>query len=71
MDDTDSTVPVVIDNGTGMVKAGFSGDDAPRAIFRPIVGRPKKQVLMVGWEHKDCYVGDEAVSKRGILILSM
>ena len=31
----------VIDNGSGVVKAGFSGEDAPRAIFPSIVGRPK------------------------------
>ena len=32
---------LVIDNGSGMVKAGFAGDDAPRAVFASIVGRPK------------------------------
>jgi actin, other eukaryote len=32
---------IVIDNGSGVVKAGFSGEDAPRAIFPSIVGRPK------------------------------
>jgi actin-related protein len=24
---------LVIDNGSGMCKAGFAGDDAPRAVF--------------------------------------
>jgi len=24
---------LVCDNGSGMVKAGFAGDDAPRAVF--------------------------------------
>ena len=37
---------VVIDNGTGMTKAGFAGDDAPRAVFPAIVGRPKHQVTI-------------------------
>ena len=32
---------VVIDNGSGMCKAGFAGDDAPRSVFSTIVGRPK------------------------------
>ena len=32
---------LVVDHGTGMCKAGFAGDDAPRAVFPSIVGRPK------------------------------
>ena len=35
---------LVVDNGSGMCKAGFAGDDAPRAVFPSIVGRPKHQV---------------------------
>jgi actin beta/gamma 1 len=27
-----------------MCKAGFAGDDAPRAVFPSIVGRPRHQV---------------------------
>lgn len=30
---------LVIDNGSGMVKAGFSGEDAPRTVTPSIVGR--------------------------------
>merc|ERR1711997_924040 len=58
---------LVIDNGSGMVKAGFCGDDAPRTVFPSVVGRPKVRSAMVGMHHKDVMVGDEAMSKRGIL----
>jgi actin beta/gamma 1 len=38
---TEKGVPVVIDNGSGMCKAGMSGDDTPKASFPSIIGRPK------------------------------
>jgi len=43
-----------------MCKAGESGEDAPRAVFPAIVGKPKTQNIMMGIENKDCYIGSEA-----------
>ncbi len=35
---------LVVDNGSGMVKAGYAGDDAPRVVFPSIIGRPRRAV---------------------------
>jgi len=50
---------LVVDNGSGQIKAGFAGDDAPRAIFPSIVGH----------DSEDSFVGEEAQSRRDMLNL--
>jgi actin len=70
VDGGDENTVVVLDNGSGMMKAGFAGEEAPQCVFPAIVGRPKNQSAMMGTNQKQEYIGDEAAQKRGILNLA-
>jgi actin len=68
---------IVIDNGSGVCKAGFGGDQSPRSVFHSIVG--KRNALLEGNpdEHdttgldakKSYYVGEEALEHKHDLTL--
>merc|ERR1711918_163766 len=68
MCDEEEKPAIVVDNGSGMMKAGCSGEDAPKVTFSSVVGYPKQKTALVGTD-KDYYIGEEAQQKRGILIL--
>jgi len=36
---------IIVDNGTGLMKAGFSGDDTPFTVVSNLVGRPKSRKI--------------------------
>jgi actin-related protein len=60
---------IVVDLGSGTLRAGFAGDEKPTASFANMVGHPKYDEVIVGVENKDHYVGDEADAMRGVLVL--
>jgi actin-related protein len=61
---------IVIDNGSGVIKAGLSGENMPSVKFPSIVGRPRSDKQMIGVETKAEYIGDEAQKMRGVLNLA-
>ena len=61
----DSQVHVVIDNGTGYMKGGFSGENAPRSVFPTLLGSPNKGRLLTD-EKTPLIVGQEALEKMGM-----
>ncbi|CAH1239901.1 ACTB [Branchiostoma lanceolatum] len=60
---------IVLDCGTDSVKAGFAGEDAPRAVVPTVVGTPRHQNVFIGADQQDYYIGDDAMTRRGILSL--
>jgi centractin len=79
--DTLYNQPVVIDNGSGNLKAGFAGEDKPKTFGSNIVGRPKYQKIMGGSGslvgddgqnsslNQETFIGDLAQQNRGLLKL--
>lgn len=71
--------PVVIDNGSGNLKAGFAGEETPRTHSSAVVGRPKYAKIMAGSlsgdkdddvEGEETFVGNTAQQNRGLLRLT-
>ncbi|XP_036438403.1 uncharacterized protein LOC118816023 [Colossoma macropomum] len=66
---SDYLTPVVLDTGSGLVKAGFADQDLPSVIFPNAVGLPKYEEVMSGSAERDMYVGHDAQHMRGVLTL--
>ena len=49
---TESGQPIVIDNGTGVLKAGFAGGERPSCVFPSCVGRTKHPRTMISSNSK-------------------
>src|SRR5436305_5827300 len=60
-------VPLVIDNGSGTIRAGFAGSDAPVVNFPSYVGRPKHVRVLAGSLEGDVFIGARAQELRGLL----
>ncbi|XP_074048470.1 actin-related protein T2-like [Macrotis lagotis] len=60
---------VIFDNGSGLCKAGISGEIGPRHVITTVIGYPKFK--MSGLEHnqKQYYIGEEALYKSESLSL--
>ncbi|KPJ16388.1 Actin-like protein 87C [Papilio machaon] len=63
--------PVVIDNGSGVIKAGFAGDQIPKCRFPNYIGRPKHVRVMAGALEGELFVGPRAEEHRGLLSINI
>jgi len=55
---------LVIDNGSGIVKAGFSGEEAPRCTFPSMTGVPKQSTACLVGLVKTCTLGMKRTQKE-------
>ncbi|ODN79737.1 actin-2 [Cryptococcus amylolentus CBS 6039] len=66
-DDVLTNQPVVIDNGSGNIKAGFAGEEQPSCYIPSFVGRPKHPRVMAGAIQDNLFIGRRAQEFRGLL----
>ncbi|KAK8148093.1 Actin-like protein [Beauveria asiatica] len=60
--------PIVLDNGSGTIRAGFAGEDLPKCVFPSWVGRPKHLRVLAGALEGDVFIGQKAATDlRGLL----
>ncbi|KAI5293172.1 Actin-like protein [Ascosphaera acerosa] len=59
--------PIVLDNGSGTIRAGFAGEDLPKCYFPSFVGRPKHKRVLAGALEGDVFIGQRAQEVRGLL----
>jgi actin-related protein len=56
---------IIIENSSGFIRVGFSGEKYPRFEIPAIVGRPKSQGVQMGYlleAKQQVFVGDEALN---------
>ncbi|XP_069599088.1 actin, cytoplasmic-like [Ranitomeya imitator] len=61
---------VIFDNGSGICKAGLSGDITPSSVISSVIGHARTGNRMLQANRKAYYVGEEAQNLRGILALT-
>ncbi|KAJ3451198.1 actin-5c-like protein [Anaeramoeba flamelloides] len=61
------TIPIIIDSGSKLTKAGLANGVQPKVVFPSIVGRERQRSVYIKSGQKSAYVGKEAIIKRGIL----
>eukprot|EP01114_Cavostelium_apophysatum_P015221 TRINITY_DN4104_c0_g1_i2.p1 TRINITY_DN4104_c0_g1~~TRINITY_DN4104_c0_g1_i2.p1 ORF type:complete len:980 (+),score=294.81 TRINITY_DN4104_c0_g1_i2:774-3713(+) len=63
---------IILDNGSGTVKVGFANETSPKYVFPAVIGKPMYSSIQSqsGNTKNILYVGEEALSKRGLLRLN-
>jgi len=67
-EEVDDDSVIIIDNGSGICKAGMSTDDEPKVVFQEVIGRPRK--AWMSSLPKKLYFGDEVNDVRNKLVIT-
>lgn len=61
--------PIVIDSGSGIIKAGRCGQELPEVVFPSCVGRPKHRRVMASALEAEALMGSDVQKHRGVCSL--
>ncbi len=63
---------IVLDNGTGISKNGYAGEDQPRSVFPTCTGAPKYNNVLTDVAHyaRELYIGSDAMELKGLMKLN-
>lgn len=72
LEETSFRKAIVLDNGTGISKNGYAGEDQPRSVFPTMIGIPKYGNILPDQKHytREYYIGEEAMELKGIMKLN-
>ena len=65
----ESGVPLILDNGSGVIKCGLGSSELPTSVFPNISGSERFESVMQGTEGPSSYYGHDAYNRRGALSL--
>jgi len=60
---------IVVDNGSGIIKAGFTGSDAPEVVFNNEIGRPAYNPVLLTGNYSQYFIGKQLDIMRGVVQL--
>ncbi len=64
-----AVAPIVIDSGSGIIKAGRCGQELPEVVFPSCVGRPKHRRVMASALEAEALMGSDVQKHRGVCSL--
>ena len=65
--DVDEIPHIVVDNGSGSIKAGFAGEDEPTIITPTVIGRSRHRTSNIDHPNDEFFIGSTAIARKEVL----